>query len=189
MLAGILALLWMSLLAVSAQEDSSSWEARHMRNEHHLQSFDNDAFFRIHDLDRSGVWTREDISSLYGAKGGKEQDNDVPMEKVREIEDTILRMMDRDGDDRITRDEFVAFKSLGGMLPDFGYAGHHEDEETEFDIHHVEIFHSDPNDQDESKWNHPEDIAHFKKHDEQYHGGSHQDPLENIPHKFRKGGL
>lgn len=95
-------------------------------------------------------------------------------------------MIDTNLDRRISRDEWIHFKSSGGELPDFGFAGHHEDEETEFDIHHVEIFHSDPNDDDESKWNHPEDIEHFRKHDEKYHATTNTDPLVNIPIRYRK---
>lgn len=114
----------------------------------------------------------------------KEQDKDVPETKVQEIRDTVFRLIDTNNDMRISRDEWINFKAGGGELPDFGFAGHHEDEETEFDMHHVEIYHSDPNDDDESKWNHPEDIEHFRKHDEKYH--SHHDPNDNIPAKYRK---
>ena len=124
------------------------------------------------------------MTSIYGVTNNKEQDNDVPPEKVKEIRDTVFNLIDSDRDSRITRDEWITFKSSGGELPDFGYEGHHEDEETEFDIHHVEKYHSDPNDDDESKWNHPEDIEHFRKHEEKYH--SHHAPTENIPLKFRK---
>lgn len=141
-------------------------------------------------MDRSGVWTPDDITSLYGVKNNKEQDafkeTDVAESKVTEIQETVMRLLDANADGRISRDEWIQFKSKGGELPDFGFAGHHEDEETEFDIHHVEIYHSDPNDDDESKWNHPEDIEHFKHHDEKYHAAINNDPLLNIPPKFRK---
>ena len=152
--------LWLAAsLVLAALPDEDSWEYKHMKNEHHLQSYDDDAFFRIHDLDRTGVWTRDDIASLYGVLGGREQDRDVGLDKTRSVEDAILKLIDTDGDETITRQEYLAFKNGGGQLPDLGFAGHHEDEETEFDIHHVEIFHSGPGDDDESKWNHPEDIA------------------------------
>lgn len=150
----------------------------------------DDAFFRIHDLDRTGFWTSDDVTSIYGVKDNKEQDafkeTDVPAETVARILSQVMTLLDKDGDGRISRDEWVQFKTDGGQLPDFGFEGHHEDEETEFDIHHVEIYHSDPDDDDESKWNHPEDIEHFRKHDEKYHGKQNIDPLRNIPLKFRK---
>lgn len=153
----------------------------------------DDAFFRIHDLDRTGYWTEDDITSIYGVKNNKEQDaykeTDIPPEKVKEIVSTIMAMIDKDNSGQISRDEWIKFKSGGGQLPDFGLEGHHEDEETEFDIHHVEIFHSDPNDDDESKWNHPEDIEHFRKHDEKYHAMANTDPLRNIPPSYRKSTL
>lgn len=126
-------------------------------------------------------------------KNNKEQDafkeTDIPPTKVKEIETTVLGLIDTNFDGRVSRDEWIQFKTKGGELPDFGFAGHHEDEETEFDIHHVEIFHSDPNDDDESKWNHPEDIEHFRKHDEKYHAVTNLDPFANIPLRYRKDHL
>lgn len=151
---------------------------------------------------------------MYGVKNNKEQDVDVPESKVQEIESTIFALVDTNKDQKIDLKEWLAFKAKGGSLPDFGFAGsvslngyqrkvvdgfrHHEDEETEFDIHHVELFHSDPNDNDETKWNHPEDIGalilyhlrvalirieHFRKHDEKFYFVESQDPLRNIPMK------
>lgn len=130
------------------------------------------------------------MTSLYGVRDNKEQDayheTDIPADRVNTIQTGIMRLIDSDLDGRISRDEWISFKKAGGELPDFGFAGHHEDEETEFDIHHVEVFHSDPNDDDESKWNHPEDIEHFRKHDEKYHAAANTDPLKNIPARYRK---
>jgi hypothetical protein len=80
----------------------------------------------------------------------------------------------------------------GRRLPDFGLGpGHHGDDEYEYEIHHFEKFHGE--DTKEEDLTHPEDIAHFKKHDrledeaEKLAGMEKLSIVEgNIPLKFRK---
>lgn len=65
----------------------------------------------------------------------------------------------------ITRDEFVQLSLSGKKLPDVGLGpGHHGDIEYEYEIHHFEKFHGD--DATEEELNHPEDIEHFRLHDQ-----------------------
>ncbi|KAI9875190.1 MAG: hypothetical protein M1830_008774 [Pleopsidium flavum] len=69
--------------------------------------------------------------------------------------------------------------------------GHHGDDEYEYEIHHFEKFH-DENTKEEDLI-HPEDIAHFKKHDMEADEDERQQKLDrmpivesNIPQKFRR---
>jgi len=76
-------------------------------------------------------------------------------------------------------------------LPDYGLGtGHHGDDEYEYEIHHYEKYHNE--DSTEEELNHPEDIAHFKKHEELHHEEEVMEEREkqsiieeNIPVKFR----
>lgn len=70
--------------------------------------------------------------------------------------------------------------------------GHHGDDEYEYEIHHFEKYH-DENTREEDL-THPEDIAHFKKHDHLEDEAERIEKLEgmaiveeNIPQKFRRG--
>jgi hypothetical protein len=80
----------------------------------------------------------------------------------------------------------------GKRLPDFGLGpGHHGDDEYEYEIHHFEKYHDEHT--REEDLTHPEDIAHFKKHD---HMEDEEERVakmesmaiveENIPAKFKK---
>ncbi|MDI1486585.1 MAG: hypothetical protein OHK93_005817 [Ramalina farinacea] len=69
--------------------------------------------------------------------------------------------------------------------------GHHGDDEYEYEIHHFEKFH-DENTREEDL-THPEDIEHFRKHDEMDAAAERQEMLDrmqiveqNIPQKFRR---
>jgi len=69
---------------------------------------------------------------------------DVPQSKKDEITSTILKLIDRNHNNVIERDEFMVFSAGGygqpkGVLPDFGTGpGHHWDMEMEYEIHHWE---------------------------------------------------
>lgn len=79
---------------------------------------------------------------------------------------TVLNMFDIDKDGAITLSEYLQKTSEDVILPDFGMGpGHHGDDEYEYEIHHWEKYHSG-DDVKEEDLNHPEDIAHFKKHEE-----------------------
>jgi hypothetical protein len=80
----------------------------------------------------------------------------------------------------------------GKKLPDSAYGpGHHGDIEYEYEIHHFEQFHGD--DAKEEDLTHPEDIEHFRLHDEMEAAEERLEQLErmqiveaNIPQKFLK---
>lgn len=64
---------------------------------------------------------------------------------------------------KISIEEYVA----GGVdgLPtigDFKHLGHHYDEESEYFLHHEELYHNTPETQTDESYTHPEDIAHFQ---------------------------
>jgi hypothetical protein len=68
--------------------------------------------------------------------------------------------------------------------------GHHGDDEYEYEIHHFEKFHGD--DATVEDLIHPEDIAHFAKHDRLDDEADRVAALDsmtiveaNIPNKFR----
>lgn len=97
---------------------------------------------------------------------------------------TVLNIIDKDGDGKISLQEFEAI-GLDG-LPNFeelGAEGHHYDVESgmfrrdplksissinvflEFFLHHEEQFHSTPETQTDESYNHPEDLEHFAHHE------------------------
>lgn len=105
---------------------------------------------------------------------------------------TVLDMFDINKDGVISAEEFHRKDAEGVKLPDFGMGpGHHGDDEYEYEIHHWEKYHSG-DDVKEEDLNHPEDIEHFKKHEEMERRQEEWERLErsgvvvgNIPAKFR----
>jgi hypothetical protein len=103
----------------------------------------------------------------------------------------ILDLYDTDKDGHVSLEEFLAgWEGKGIKLPDLGFGpGHHGDDEYEYEIHHWEKYHGD--DTKIEDLTHPEDIAHFKKHEEDekreeaWEVLSGQGIVEaNIPEKF-----
>jgi hypothetical protein len=88
--------------------------------------------------------------------------------------------------------EYTIGVAKGLTLPDFGLGpGHHGDDEYEYEIHHWEKYH-DENTREEDL-THPEDIEHFRKHEQmeaQQERQEQMDPMAiveaNIPMKFRR---
>jgi hypothetical protein len=106
----------------------------------------------------------------------------------------VLDLYDADKSGGISFAEFTIANAKGVVLPDFGMGpGHHGDDEYEYEIHHFEKFHGD--DAKEEDLTHPEDIAHFAKHDKEEDEREEWERKEragiveeNIPAKFRRGG-
>ena len=106
---------------------------------------------------------------------------------------TVLDMFDIDKDGAISLSEFLQKDKEGHKLPDFGMGpGHHGDDEYEYEIHHWEKYHSG-DDVKEEDLNHPEDIEHFKMHEEKEARQEEWERLElrgiverNIPPKYRR---
>ncbi|KAI4255533.1 MAG: hypothetical protein LQ352_002521 [Teloschistes flavicans] len=192
----LIALLPPSLLAHSDHDaqaplsEEPDWAIRHMTEEHHISNFDPGAFFTLHDFDYSQSWTADEIRRMYGLDD--ESNKGVDEAKKAEVVRKTLELFDRDADGVIEREEWMNGWRQGKRLQDFGLGpGHHGDDEYEYEIHHFEKFH-DENTKEEDLI-HPEDIEHFRKHDEQEAAAEHQEQLDrmpiveqNIPRKFRR---
>ncbi|KAA6407785.1 MAG: secretory pathway [Lasallia pustulata] len=167
--------------------DNVNWATRHMIEEHHIGTFDPGSFFSLHDYDSNGAWTPDEVRRTYGLDD--ESTKDVSAEKREEVTREVYRLFDTNHDGLIEKDEYVRSREV---LPDFGLGpGHHGDDEYEYEIHHFEKFH-DENTREEDL-THPEDIAHFRKHDLEADAEERQEQLDrmpiveqNIPQKFRR---
>ncbi|KAK3304096.1 putative calcium ion binding protein [Chaetomium strumarium] len=172
-------------------DGNASWMQKHMAEEHHMSGFDAASFFALHDFDADGNWEAEEILRTYGLMD--ESNKHVTEERKSEITQGVLRLLDRNNDGRISRDEFVqAIEAEGKTLPDMGTGpGHHGDDEYEYEIHHWEKYHDENTKLEDLT--HPEDIEHFKKHEQME---AEQERLEqlnkqsiieaNIPARFRR---
>ncbi|THV54014.1 hypothetical protein BGAL_0036g00110 [Botrytis galanthina] len=173
-----------------AVDPDADWGTRHMAEEHHIENFDAGAFFTLHDFDNNGVWDQAEILKFYGMED--ETAKDVPQDKKDNILKEILKLMDNNNNGQVEREEWDRYSGTGGLLPDFGLGpGHHWDIEMEYEIHHWQKYH-DENTKEEDLI-HPEDIEHFKKHDELEDEADRVAALDkmsiveqNIPDKFRK---
>ncbi|KAG6380764.1 hypothetical protein JVT61DRAFT_5148 [Boletus reticuloceps] len=133
-------------------------------------SFDLDSFFQLHDLNQDGIWDREEIEAIYGVhhvySQKKSKDEVEHHKKADHVVDTILKLMDKNGDGQVTPEEFKAAGFSGlPSFDDIGAEGHHYDVESEFFLHHEEEYHSTLETQTDEAYNHPEDIEHFAHHE------------------------
>ena len=160
--------------------------------EHHISGFDATAFFNLHDYDSTGVWTSVDIKRTYGLTDPST--SHISNTKKDMVVQTVLNMFDTNKDGEISLSEFLQKDSENVKLPDFGMGpGHHGDDEYEYEIHHFEKYHGE--DTTEEDLTHPEDIEHFRKHDQMDAEAERQAKLDrmeiveaNIPQKFRRHG-
>ncbi|MCJ1472461.1 hypothetical protein MMC13_001109 [Lambiella insularis] len=185
--------------------------------EHHIANFEPGAFFTLHDYDSSGGWTPDEVRRTYGLddEGAK----DVSRDKREEVTREVYRLFDVDKNGVVERAEWMDAVAKRVRLPDFGVSGsggtgrdgwttgderewrsdgggelgsgHHGDDEYEYEIHHFEKFH-DENTKEEDLI-HPEDIAHFAKHEREEAEAERLEVLNrhaineaNIPAKFRR---
>ncbi|KAH7398258.1 hypothetical protein BKA66DRAFT_565877 [Pyrenochaeta sp. MPI-SDFR-AT-0127] len=169
----------------------ADWATRHMAEEHHISGFDATTFFNLHDYDSTGLWTSTDIRRTYGLSDPSAAS--ISDMKKSMVVNTILDMFDINKDGSISLSEFLQKDSENIKLPDFGMGpGHHGDDEYEYEIHHWEKYHSG-DDVKEEDLNHPEDIEHFRKHEEMEAKQEEWEKLElrgivekNIPAKYRR---
>ncbi|KAE8233505.1 hypothetical protein CF326_g1462 [Tilletia indica] len=149
-----------------------SYIQKHMASEHHIASFDLGAFFALHDLNSDGILDRSEIEAIYGVhhtKSRKHSKNaEVHDEKADFIVNEVYKRMDVNFDGLITKREFYNAGIDG--LPTFeqygkGTLGHHYDEESEYFVHHEEIYHNKPETQTDQSYTHKEDIEHFSHHE------------------------
>ncbi|ORY23425.1 hypothetical protein BCR39DRAFT_582863 [Naematelia encephala] len=152
-----------------AADNGMSYAERHMHSEHHIDSFDLESFFQLHDLNMDGYWDEAEIQAVYGLHHHSVKEKipqpDLVAGRTQMVVDKVLQKLDKDGDRRISLAEFVAGGNDG--LPSFeGYQGlgHHYDEESEYFLHHEELYHSTPETQTDESYSHPEDIEHFRHH-------------------------
>lgn len=192
----------------SDQPPSEDWATRHMMGtmtttpmaliqlltnyleEHHIESFDAGSFFMLHDYDSSGSWTVDEVRKTYGLDD--ESNSGVSESSKQAAIRTVFDLFDPDNTGFITREAWLKADADGMRLPDLGFGpGHHGDMEYEYEIHHFEKFHGD--DAKEEDLTHPEDIEHFRRHDEEEAAEMRLEKLEtmqlvesNIPAKFRR---
>ncbi|KAJ5246249.1 hypothetical protein N7468_001232 [Penicillium chermesinum] len=172
------------------QPPSNDWATRHMSEEHHIGSFDAPSFFTLHDYDNSGTWTFDEVRKTYGTdhETNKGLSESQKSEAVRKVFD----LFDPGNTGFIAREDFIKAINAGTRLPDVGLGpGHHGDIEYEYEIHHFEKYHGD--DATEEELTHPEDIEHFRQHDEEELAQLRVEKLEElqiveamIPPKFRR---
>lgn len=171
-------------------DENADWITKHMAEEHHAENFDAASFFALHDFDSDGQWEAEEILRTYGLMD--ESNKDVPQARRDEIAAEALRLLDTNNDNSVSREEWHAFIASGKTLPDMGTGpGHHGDDEYEYEIHHWEKYHDENTKLEDLT--HPEDIEHFKKHEEMEEEQERIEELakrsiveENIPSKFRR---
>ena len=104
----------------------------------------------------------------------------------------VLELFDADRNGMVSFAEYTIGVGKGLTLPDFGFGpGHHGDDEYEYEIHHWEKYHSG-DDVKEEDLTHPEDIEHFKMHEQKEAAQEEWERLEegivekNIPAKYRQ---
>ncbi|KAI3399249.1 hypothetical protein diail_7411 [Diaporthe ilicicola] len=173
-------------------DEHAPWMTKHMAEEHHADDFDAGSFFALHDYNSDGQWKPEEILRTYGLFD--ESNKHVTEDRKKEIVREVLRLADHNKDGVISKDEFELFVVEGGTLPDFGTGpGHHGDDEYEYEIHHWELYHDENTKLEDLT--HPEDIEHFKKHEQMEDEQDRIEELkhrqiveENIPNKFRRSG-
>ncbi|MCJ1245553.1 hypothetical protein MMC30_002757 [Trapelia coarctata] len=170
--------------------DDADWAIIHLAEEHHISNFDPGAFFSLHDFDSSGGWSPDEVRRTYGLDD--ESLKDVSEAKREEVTREVFKLFDADRNGIIEREEWMVRCARGARLPDFGLGpGHHGDDEYEYEIHHFEKFH-DENTKEEDL-THPEDIAHFAKHEREELEAERLEKLNqqaineaNIPAMFRR---
>lgn len=73
-----------------------------MHNEHHIDSFDPPAFFKLHDLNSDGYWNADEIAALYGLRHHSVLDphraSNVPDGLEDKVVAEVLGKLDTDGD-------------------------------------------------------------------------------------------
>lgn len=123
-----------------------------------------------------------------------ESNKAVTLARREEIARELLALLDQDGDSEVSAAEWRDFMDAGRTLPDVGTGpGHHGDDEYEYEIHHWEKYHGE--DTKLEDLTHPEDIEHFRKHEQMEEEQERLEAMErqpvvvdNIPLKFRRQG-
>lgn len=196
---------------VKQRPSNLNWQSWHMIEEHQLDQFDADSFFKLHDVQNKGYWEPSDVLYIYGLNrdsnvgdgsgmGQHSGHESIGQKSKDEVVSTIFGLLDYDGDGKITVDEWKKFNDEGKELPDVGYGqGHHFDFESEYEEHHWNEYHRDQDPDVHIK--HKEDIEHELLHHEHEIEQTHDIApevrlisnrlksninLDNVPLKYRK---
>ena len=69
-----------------------------MHTEHHIDSFDLESFFKLHDLDDDGLWKRPEIEAVYGLHHHTAEkaipDGGAREGRTRMVVDKVLQKLD-----------------------------------------------------------------------------------------------
>lgn len=155
-----------------------------------MDGWDIDSFFGLHDYDSDGYWRAQEMQRTYGLMDPSNKH--MTYEQKEHVLTQLLELMDTDGDNAVSREEWKSFIAKGETLPDLGTGpGHHGDDEYEYEIHHWEKYHDDNTKLEDLT--HPEDIEHFKMHEEMEEAERKLEEMdkkaiieENIPAFFRR---
>ncbi len=73
-----------------------------MHTEHHIDSFDLESFFKLHDLNMDGVWDEAEIQAVYGlhhhSVSEKIPQPELVEGRTRMVVDKVLQKLDKDKD-------------------------------------------------------------------------------------------
>jgi len=150
--------------------DAEGYVAEHMRREHHIDSFDLASFFKLHDLNNDGRWDKDEIEAVYGMhheySKALSPDEQVQKQRAEAVVKAVLAKIDTDKNGFIDQKEFEAAGWPGlETFKDVGADGHHYDVESEFFLHHEEVFHNTADTQVDEAYVHAEDLEHFSRHE------------------------
>jgi hypothetical protein len=73
-----------------------------MHTEHHIDSFDLESFFKLHDLNMDGYWDEPEIQAVYGLHHHSVKEK-IPTPELIEgrtqlVVDKVLKKLDKDND-------------------------------------------------------------------------------------------
>ncbi len=106
--------------------------------EHHITSFDATSFFHLHDFDASRTLDPSEIRRTYGLED-VDTAGHISEGQKRDVVRKVLELFDTDRSGAISVQEWEEGERAGKRLPHFGFgAGHHGDDEYEYEIHHFE---------------------------------------------------
>lgn len=89
----------------------------------------------MHDFDDNGFWDGSEIQKFYGLDDVSNKD--LPQSKRDEVLTEVLKLIDKDGNGLVERDEWLQFIKADGILPDFGTGpGHH----GSFEVYYHRLF-------------------------------------------------
>ncbi|KAI9263761.1 hypothetical protein BY458DRAFT_514266 [Sporodiniella umbellata] len=91
------------LTSVVLGKPLQEFELKHMKEVHRMEVGDNTAFFKIHDLNNDGNWSREEIENMYAL----ERKVDPLSEHIKHLVQTVLDTMDTDKDGLVSQKEYM----------------------------------------------------------------------------------